>query len=215
MLVRPHDAARSEREWLDFLATHDFGQLVVPGKRELPVIVPTHFVMASPREAIMHFAAPNPVFDALAESPKAALAVVGDYAFIPGTWNKDEDAPEGYGIPTSYYGAVQLAGEAQVVDGGEEMARILTAMMAHFQLEGGYAKVEPGANYFGKHFRAIRGVGSAWTISKPSSSTAATARAPSASAWPRGWRRAEGRRTPRRGRGCLGDSTSKRMKRIS
>jgi transcriptional regulator len=159
VLIRPHDAARSEAEWLAFLATHDFGQLVVAGRdREAPVIVPTHFVVTGPREAIMHFARPNPVFEALAADPRATLAVVGDYAFIPGTWNADEDAPAGYGIPTSYYGAVQLAGDATVVDDPAEMASLLAAMMAHFQPEGGHAPVEPGKNYFGRHFGAIRGV---------------------------------------------------------
>src|SRR5439155_10402527 len=65
---------------------------------------------------------------------------------------------EGYGIPTSYYGAVQLAGEATVVDEGVGMSQVLATMMAHFQPEGGYARIEPGANYFGKHLPAIRGV---------------------------------------------------------
>lgn len=159
MLIRPHDAARSEQEWLDFVASHDFGQLIASGReRVVPVIVPTHFVMTTPRELVCHFATPNPVFDALRESPKAVLSVVGDYAFIPGTWNADEDAPPGYGIPTSYYGAVQLAGDATVIEDGVGMSRVLQEMMAHFQPEGGYAKIEPGANYFGKHLPAIRGV---------------------------------------------------------
>ena len=44
------------------------------------------------------------------------------------------------------------------MDEGVGMSQVLATMMAHFQPEGGYARIEPGANYFGKHLPAIRGV---------------------------------------------------------
>jgi len=154
VLIHRHDAALSDAEWRAFLADHDFGELIVPGAgRDLPVVVPTHFVYDGDKTVLLHLAQPNPVWEALAERPRALLSVFGAYTFIPGHWNQDE-----YGVPTSYYAAVQLACDAAVVDEPAQIAAILERQLAHFQPEGKHAPVEPGDNRYGKLLGSIRGI---------------------------------------------------------
>ena len=154
MLIHRHDAPLDDAEWRAFLREHDFGELIAPGAgRDLPVVVPTHFLWDGKTEVLLHLARPNPVWEALAERPRALLSVFGAYTFIPGHWNQDE-----YGVPTSYYAAVQLACDAEVVDDPARVAAILEAQLAHFQPEGKHAPVEPGENRYGKLLPSIRGI---------------------------------------------------------
>ena len=44
------------------------------------------------------------------------LSVAGDWAYIPAAWKAIADEDPRYGIPTTYYGAVQVTGPAQVID---------------------------------------------------------------------------------------------------
>ena len=154
MLIRRHDGPLSDEEWHAFLADHDFGELIVPGVgRDLPIVVPTHFIYDGDKTVLLHLAGPNPVWDALAERPRALLSVFGAYTYIPGHWNQDE-----YGVPTSYYAAVQLACDAEIVDDPAGIATILERQLAHFQPEGKHAPVEPGDNPYGKLLGSIRGI---------------------------------------------------------
>lgn len=154
VLIHRHDAALADDEWRAFLREHDFGELIAPGTgRDLPVVVPTHFVWDGDREVLLHLARPNGIWEALAERPRALLSVFGAYTFIPGHWNQDE-----YGVPTSYYAAVQLACDVEVVDDPGRIALILTRQLAHFQPEGRHAPVEPGASRYGKLLSSIRGI---------------------------------------------------------
>ena len=158
MLIRKHDAAISEDEWRAFLASRDFGELIASGTgRDVPVVVPTHFIYDGDRTIRLHLAAPNPVWEALAENPIALVSVYGDYAYIPTQWSANPGAPVEYGVPTSYYAAVQAIVRTRTVDDPEELASILRAQLAHFQPEGGHAPVEPDNDY-GKHFSGIRGI---------------------------------------------------------
>ena len=134
MLVRPSDAPLDEAEWRALLAQHDFGQLVAHAE-PWPVVAPTHFVLDGD-VARMHFAKDNPVLDALRRDPRAVLAVVGDYTYVPGAWNAGEEGEPRHGVPTSYYAAVQLRGEARVVDEPAEMTRLLNDMLDHFEPPG-------------------------------------------------------------------------------
>ena len=154
MLIRRHDAPLSDEEWHAFLTDHDFGELIVPGVgRDLPIVVPTHFIYDGDKTVLLHLAQPNPVWEALAERPRALLSVFGAYTYIPGHWNQDE-----YGVPTSYYAAVQLACDAEVLDDPAQIAAILERQLAHFQPEGKHAPVEPGDNPYGKLLGSIRGI---------------------------------------------------------
>jgi transcriptional regulator len=143
MLIHRHDEPLSDAEWRAFLAEHDFGELIAPGVgRDLPIVVPTHFVYDGDKTVLLHLAKPNPVWEALAERPRAMLSVFGAYTYIPGHWNQDE-----YGVPTSYYAAVQLACDATVIDEPARIAAVLERQLAHFQPEGpacgGRARREP------------------------------------------------------------------------
>jgi len=154
VLIHRHDAALSDAEWRAFLADHDFGELIAPGPgRDLPVVVPTHFIYDGDNTVLLHLAKPNPVWAALAERPRALLSVFGAYTYVPGHWNQDE-----YGVPTSYYAAVQLACDAEVVDDPAAVAAILERQLAHFQPEGKHAPVEPGDNRYGRLLDSIRGI---------------------------------------------------------
>lgn len=154
MLIHRHDEPLSDEEWRAFVIDHDFGELIVPGVgRDLPIVVPTHFIYDGDKTVLLHLARPNPVWKALAERPRAMLSVFGAYTYIPGHWNQDE-----YGVPTSYYAAVQLACDAEVIDDAAQVAAILERQLAHFQPEGKHAPVEPGENRYGKLLGSIRGV---------------------------------------------------------
>lgn len=154
VLIHRHDAALSDEEWHAFLADHGFGELIVPGReRDLPVVVPTHFIFDGNKTVLLHLARPNPVWDALAERPRALLSVFGAYTYVAGHWNQDE-----YGVPTSYYAAVQLACDAEVVDDPSGIAAILERQLSHFQPEGQHAPVEPGDNRYGRLLDSIRGI---------------------------------------------------------
>src|SRR5881628_2764981 len=155
MLIHKHDAPFDDAEWRDFLKTHDFGELIVPGgpTRDLPVVVPTHFIYDGEKTVFLHLARLNPVWEAIAERPRALLSVFGAYTYIPGHWNQDE-----YGVPTSYYAAVQLACDIEPTADDAALAEILERQLGHFQPEGKHAPVEPGDNRYGKLLPAIRGL---------------------------------------------------------
>ena len=158
MWIKKVDAALSEDEWKTFLASRDFGELIASGRgRDVPVVVPTHFIYDGDRTIRLHLAVPNPVWEALAENPLALVSVYGDYAYIPTQWNANPGAPVEYGIPTSYYAAVQATVRVRTVDDPAGIAEILTAQLAHFQPEGGHAAVTPQSDY-GKQLGAIRGI---------------------------------------------------------
>ena len=134
MLIHPWDTA-DENEWREWLAGHDFGELVAGGRgRDLPVVVPTHFVFDGDATVRLHLARPNPVWPLLEEHPRALLTVTGDYAYIRSDWNTADDPA--LGVPTSYYASVQLACDARIVDDPEEKAALLNHQLAHFEPDG-------------------------------------------------------------------------------
>jgi transcriptional regulator len=134
MLVHPWDAA-PPAEWRKWLAEHDFGQLIAAGQgRDLPVVVPTHFVFDGDRTVWLHLARPNPIWPALAENPRALLSVVSDYTYIPSAWNATGDPAEG--VPTSYYAAVQMECDVRVVDDPAGKAALLNRQLGHFEPDG-------------------------------------------------------------------------------
>lgn len=123
----------------------------------MPVVVPTHFVYDGADEIIFHLARANPVWDALQENSKALMSVAGAYQYIPTGVNSGGHDPENYGVPTSYYAAVQAIGSCEVID-DDSIADILNKQLRHFQPEGGHAEVIPGDNSYARQFVAIRGI---------------------------------------------------------
>jgi transcriptional regulator len=138
MLVHPWDAVTDDDEWRRWLGEgRDFGQLIAPGRsRELPVVVPTHFLYDGDRTVLLHLARPNPVWEALEELPRALLTVVDDYVYVPAGWNADEGRPPERGVPTSYYATVQLACDVRIVDDPAGKAELLNRQLGHFEPAG-------------------------------------------------------------------------------
>jgi transcriptional regulator len=135
VLVHPWDSAEDD-EWRAWLAGRDFGQLIAGGRdRDLPVVVPTHFVFDGERTVWLHLARPNPVWEPLEERPRALLTVIDDYTYIPSDWNTAPGGAVERGVPTSYYATVQLACDVRVVDDPAEKAAILDRQLAHFEPE--------------------------------------------------------------------------------
>jgi transcriptional regulator len=133
MYIPPVDAGSGEEEWRPFLDSHPFGQLIAAGiGRAVPVVVPTQFVVDGDR-VLLHLAGPNPVFDALAEQPRVVLSVAGDWAFVPSSWKAIEGEDPALGIPTTYYAAVQIEGEATVETEPGAVAAVLRTQLAALQ----------------------------------------------------------------------------------
>lgn len=147
MLVHPWDAPNHDDEWRAVLRTFDFGQLIAPGgpDRDLPVVVPTHFIFDGEHTVELHLARPNPVWRALAERPRALLTVVADYVYVPAAINTDAGDDPRLGVPTSYYAAVQAAVDVEVIDDPVAKAAILARQLAHFEPEGS-TRVSPGVD---------------------------------------------------------------------
>ena len=159
MLIRSHDAPFDDDEWRAFLREHDFGQLVAAGAgRVTPAITPVHFVYDGEATILLHLARANPVLAALAENPVAVMAVIGAYTFIPTDWNANPGEAVEYGVPTSYYAAVQATGVCEIIDDSEALAELLRTQLAHFQPSGGHAPVTAGDTPYGRQLPAIRGV---------------------------------------------------------
>jgi len=96
VLVHPWDAPLDDEEWRSWLLRHDFGQLIAPGDgRDLPIVVPTHFLYDGSTSVRLHLAKPNPVWAALSERSRALLTVVDDYTYVPSAW---QAAPGSFGI---------------------------------------------------------------------------------------------------------------------
>jgi len=113
MLIHPWDAGGSDREWADFVRAQGFGHLIASGRdREVPVVVPTQFALVSAESVLLHLAQPNPIWAALAENPVVLLSIAGDWAYIPAAWKAIGDEDPRFGVPTTYYAAVQLIATA-------------------------------------------------------------------------------------------------------
>lgn len=160
MLVHPWDAPLDPSEWRDWVAgTDHFGVLAVNNldPAQAPFVLPLHFTPAGD-ELLLHLARPNPVWPHLEAAAEVRLAVVGDYAYVPGYWRAAPDVPEENGVPTSYYASVQFVCRPTVVDEPGGKAEILTTQLADLQPEGRHAAVGPDAGPYGRMLAGIRGV---------------------------------------------------------
>lgn len=153
MLIRPHDAATDEAQWRSFVSEQGFGHLAVSGAGDVPIVVPTQFVLRDD-DVVLHLAKANPVFAALEATPRAVLSVAGDWAYIPGAWKVIGDEDPSLGIPTTYYGAVQLIGAVEIIDDAYELAGVLRQQLADVEPHGGLADPSVHRQKFG----AIRGL---------------------------------------------------------
>jgi transcriptional regulator len=146
VLVHPWDAPLGDDETWSFVRAQGFGHLIAPGRRELPVVVPTQFVVtegdAGEPVVLLHLARPNPIWAALTENATVLLSVAGDWAYVPSAWKAVGDEDPALGIPTTYYAAAQIVADAQVVDDDEGKLAILRAQLAALEPEIGHADPE-------------------------------------------------------------------------
>ena len=178
MLVHPWDAPLDAGEVVTFVRAQAFGHLVVPGRREVPVVVPTQFVLADESsggrsagpefpdvllhpfpdvllhpfpDVLLHLARPNPVWAALDENPLVVLSVAGDWAYVPSSWKAVGEEDPALGIPTTYYAATQLVGAATVLDDETDKLHVLRRQLA--VLEPGVTHADPSV-----HQRRLSGI---------------------------------------------------------
>ncbi len=155
MLIHPWDEGGSTEQWVEFVRRQGFGHLVAAGRgRDVPVVVPTQFSLVSPDEVVLHLARPNPIWPALDENPAVLLSVAGDWAYIPAAWKAVGDEDPAFGVPTTYYAAVQLVGTATALDGFDDKAAALRTQLA--DTEPGSGAVDPAEH--GRRLNAIRGL---------------------------------------------------------
>jgi transcriptional regulator len=155
MYISAVDSTFGEEEWRPFVERQGFGHLVAAGRhRDVPVVVPTQFVLDAD-VVLLHLVAANPIFDALAEQPRVLLSVAGDWAFIPSGWKAIGCEDPRLGIPTTYYGAVQLVGSARVESEPAAVAEVLRRQLAVFQPD---VDVADPADVHGPKLSAIRGI---------------------------------------------------------
>jgi transcriptional regulator len=156
--VHPWDAPLDDEEIWAFVRSQGFGHLIVPGRdRELPVVVPTQFLVddaAAAPDVILHLARPNPVWAALEENPTVLLSVAGDWAYVPSAWKAVGDEDPSLGIPTTYYAAAQIVGEAAIVDDADGKLDILRAQLATYEPEVAHA--DPSVH--ARKLSGIRGI---------------------------------------------------------
>jgi transcriptional regulator len=154
----PVDATLGETEWRPFVEANSFGHLVAPGRdRDVPVVVPTQFVLNG-ETVWLHLVRANPIFEALVENPRVVLSVAADWAFIPSSWKATAGEDPRLGIPTTYYGAVQLIGLATVLSERDEqgsVAAVLRRQLEAFQPE---IDVADPAQAHAKKLGAILGI---------------------------------------------------------
>ena len=116
-------------------------------------MIPTQFVLGG-GDIVLHLARPNPVFECLEENPRCLLSIAGDWAYIPGSWKAIDGEDPRSGIPTTYYGAVQLTCTATVIDEPESVAGVLRRQLG---------ALEPGGDHIdllehGATLKGIRGI---------------------------------------------------------
>jgi transcriptional regulator len=154
---------------VEFVRRTGFGHLVAPGRREVPVVVPTQYVLDGDQmvgnqihggqpfpDVVLHLARPNPIWAnpiwaALAESPTVVLSVAGEWTYVPAAWKAVGDEDPARGIPTTYYAAVQLIAQATVLDDPEAKLAMLRAQLA--ALEPGSGVADPSV-----HERRLPGI---------------------------------------------------------
>lgn len=189
MLIHPWDAAKDDAEWRDWLAGHDFGQLIAGGTgRDLPMVTPAHFAYDGDRTIVTHLARPNPIWPLLEEHPRALLTVVDDYTYIRADWNTASGADPARGVPTSYYATVQLEGDVRLVDDPAAKASLLDKQLRHFETDGARAPVSATDAPTGGCCPGSAGSSSRSRASGRSSSSAETGRKRTASGSAPNWR---------------------------
>lgn len=156
MLIHPWDAGDDEQS-LAYVRDHSFGTLIAAGRgRDVPVVVPTQFLLTGDRTILLHLARPNPIWAAIEENPKVVLSVAGPWAYIPGEWRAEPGSDPRLGVPTTYYSAVQLVCHAEIVTGEPGKLDILRGQLADREPGHGDPAETPGSARLVSGLRGLR-----------------------------------------------------------
>lgn len=137
MLIHPWDSGTEEAS-LAYVRDNQFGHLIAAGRdRDVPVVVPTQFLLVDDRTIWLHLARPNPIWAAIEENSKVLLSLAGAWAYIPGGWRAEPGTDPALGVPTTYYSSVQLTCHAEIVTEAEDKLDILRAQIADLDPELG------------------------------------------------------------------------------
>ncbi len=159
MLIHPWDAGQDESEWVGFVRAQGFGHLVAAGRgRDVPIVVPTQFVLVDAASVVLHLARPNPIWGALQENPAVVLSVAGDWAYVPAAWKAIGGEDPRMGVPTTYYAAVQLIADATVVDDPAQKAAILRTQLGCVQPDSSIPTDVADPLEHGRTLNGIRGL---------------------------------------------------------
>ncbi|MGW0482153.1 FMN-binding negative transcriptional regulator [Nonomuraea sp. NPDC003214] len=133
MLIHPWDAGSGEQS-LAYLRENAFGHLIASGRgREVPVVVPTQFLLVDERTIWLHLARPNPIWAAVEENPRVLLSVAGPWSYIPGAWRAEPGTDPSLGVPTTYYSSVQVTCRAEIVADEAGKLEILRAQLGDLE----------------------------------------------------------------------------------
>ena len=133
MLIHPWDAGTDEQS-LAYVKDHQFGHLIAAGRgREVPVVVPTQFLLVDDRTIVLHLARPNPIWAAIGENPKVVMSVAGPWSYIPGRWRAEPGVEPELGVPTTFYSSVQLICRAEIVTEVEGKLEILREQLGDLE----------------------------------------------------------------------------------
>jgi len=99
-----------------------------------------------------HGALAGEKFELSQASPRAGFTIVKPYSFIPSYWASPRHACPA----TQFFKSIEIKGICSCVDGVEEKARALDALMSKHQPEGGFEPITPSASLYAK---SLEGVG--------------------------------------------------------
>lgn len=161
MLIRKHDVAHNDDEWRNFLRNQGFGHLVAGGgsERSVPIVVPTQFAIDEAEDPgsetiVLHLAKANPIFAALEENRSVVLSVAGDWAYVPTTMKAlPDETPDDF-VPTTYYAAVQVEGDIEIIDEPGALVDLLRIQLGDLHPTGDFG--DPADH--GQKLPAIRGL---------------------------------------------------------
>lgn len=137
MLIHPWDAG-TEAASLAYVRDNQFGHLIAAGRgRDVPVVVPTQFLLLDDTTVLLHLARPNPIWAAIEENPKVILSIAGSWTYIPGAWRAEPGTDPSLGVPTTYYSSVQLVCAAEIVTETDGKLDILRHQLADLDPELG------------------------------------------------------------------------------
>ncbi len=131
--MNPHFEIKDKEVIYDILDNTEYGTLALCVDNK-PYAVPVNFVRIDDA-LFFHGAVKNRKMKMLEQNPTVSFSVVENYALI----DSDFSSTDGLACPaTQFFKSVSIDGVASVVEGRDEKAKVLEALMQKLQPKGGY-----------------------------------------------------------------------------